>query len=120
MHELSIAIHIIELAQEEIARRGDVQVTAVHLKLGLLSGVAKEALLFSYEVACADTPLEGSKLVIEELPVVVYCPKCATRRTVNATEWFSCSVCSTPTQNVIQGKELEVTALEITELEMQT
>ena len=44
MHELSIAMSIIELAQEESERRG-VHVSAVHLKLGALSGVVKEALL---------------------------------------------------------------------------
>ena len=62
MHELSIAISIIEMVEDEVATRGAVEVTAVHLKLGMLSGVVKEALLFSYEVACAGTSLEGSKL----------------------------------------------------------
>jgi Zn finger protein HypA/HybF involved in hydrogenase expression len=38
MHELSIAMSIVELAQEEAERRG-IQVDAVHLKLGALSGV---------------------------------------------------------------------------------
>ncbi len=44
MHELSIAMSIVELAEEEAERRS-VQVNAVHLKLGALSGVVKEALL---------------------------------------------------------------------------
>ena len=35
------------------------KVSAVHLRLGALSGVVKDALLFSYEVACQDTPLAG-------------------------------------------------------------
>ena len=79
MHELSIAMSIVEMAQEEGERRG-VQVNAVHLKLGALSGVVKEALLSSYEMACADTPLQGSRLIFEEVPVVVFCPTCQTQR----------------------------------------
>ena len=51
MHELSIALSIVELAEEEAERRG-VQVNAVHLKLGALSGVVKDALLSCYEMAC--------------------------------------------------------------------
>jgi hydrogenase nickel incorporation protein HypA/HybF len=51
MHELSIAMSIVDLAIEEAARRGGVQVNAVHLKLGQLSGVVKDALLFSYDVS---------------------------------------------------------------------
>ena len=35
MHELSIAMSIVEMAEEEAERRG-VQVNAVHLKLGAL------------------------------------------------------------------------------------
>ena len=64
MHELSIAMSIVDLAQEEADRRGGVQIKAVHLRLGLLSGVVKDALLSSYEMACADTCLEGSHLVV--------------------------------------------------------
>ena len=59
------------MAEEEAARRGGVRVFAIHLKLGQLSGVVKDALLFSYEVACQGTTLEGSQLIIEEIPVVV-------------------------------------------------
>ncbi len=62
MHELSIAMSIVELAQEEAGRRGDIRIKAVHLRLGALSGVVKDALLSSYEMACDDTPLEGSRL----------------------------------------------------------
>lgn len=119
MHELSIAVSMIELAEEEAARRGGVHVSAIHLKLGPLSGVAREALLSSYELACEGTSMAGSKLVIEEMPIVVYCSKCDAHRRVKTPHWFSCPECGTPTPDVVQGKELEVSALEITELEMQ-
>ena len=61
MHELSIAMSIVEMAEEEAVRRG-VRVSAVHLKLGALAGVVKDALIFSYEIACQGTTLEGSRL----------------------------------------------------------
>ncbi len=67
MHELSIALSIVEGAEEEAKRQGGARVCAVHLKLGPLSGVVKEALLFSYELACEGTALEGSTLVIQEM-----------------------------------------------------
>ncbi|HEV7374538.1 MAG TPA: hydrogenase maturation nickel metallochaperone HypA [Pyrinomonadaceae bacterium] len=113
MHELSIAMSMIEMATEEAARRGGVSVCAIHLKLGELSGVVKEALLFSYEVACEGTPLEGSRLVIEEVPVVVYCPACREETTLASVQQFCCAQCHAPTSQVVRGKELEVVALEI-------
>jgi hydrogenase nickel incorporation protein HypA/HybF len=113
MHELSIAMSMVEMAAEEAARRGSAQVCAIHLKLGPLSGVVKEALLFSYEVACEGTTLEGSQLVIEDVPVVVYCETCRTERSPASIQRFCCSICDTPTPEVLRGRELEVVALEI-------
>jgi hydrogenase nickel incorporation protein HypA/HybF len=113
MHELSIAMSIVEMAQEEAERRGQAQVLAVHLRLGLLSGVVKEALLSSYDMACEATPLEGSQLLIEEIPVEVFCPKCKVARRIESIQWFCCPKCLTPTTEILHGKELEVVALEI-------
>jgi hydrogenase nickel incorporation protein HypA/HybF len=112
MHELSIAMSIVEMAQEE-AERSKVEIDAVHLELGLLSGVVKEALLFSYEIASDGTPLQGSRLVIKEIPIEVYCPACDMQRTLSSMQWLCCPECGTPTSDVIHGKELTITALEV-------
>jgi hydrogenase nickel incorporation protein HypA/HybF len=115
MHELSIAMSIVEMAEEEAERHGQGKVQAVYLRLGLMAGVVKEALLSSYEMACESTPLEGSRLLIEEIPVEVFCPKCEAARPVSSVQMFCCSECGTPTPTVLRGKELEVVALEIQE-----
>ncbi len=113
MHELSIAMSMVEMAAEEAARRGDVQVSAIHLKLGGFAGVVKEALLFSYEVACQGTTLEGSRLIIEEVPVTVYCPTCEIETTLASIQRLCCSACGALTSQIVRGRELEVVALEI-------
>ena len=114
MHELSIALSIVEMAAEEARRRG-VRVEAVHLKLGSLAGVVKESLLFAYDLACANTALAGSRLVIEDIPTIVYCPTCKAERPLDSLQQFCCSHCQTPTAEVVRGRELEVVALEIQE-----
>ncbi|HTC45701.1 MAG TPA: hydrogenase maturation nickel metallochaperone HypA [Candidatus Aquilonibacter sp.] len=114
MHELSIAISIVELAAEEAERRG-VQVNAVHLRLGSLSGVVKEALLSCYEMACENTLLQGSHLIVEEVPVVIFCPSCRANRPLHTVQLFSCAECGTASSEIVHGKELEVVALEIQE-----
>ena len=90
-------------------------VNAVHLKLGALAGVVKGALLSSYEIACAGTGLEGSRLVIEEVPVVVYCKQSAAPRTPPSIQLFVCPECGSPASEVLEGRELQVSALEIQE-----
>jgi hydrogenase nickel incorporation protein HypA/HybF len=72
MHELSIAMSIVELAEEESERRGGLRVRAVHLRLGLLAGVVKDALLSSYEMACGGVASEivaGKELEVVSLEV---------------------------------------------------
>jgi hydrogenase nickel incorporation protein HypA/HybF len=112
MHELSIAMSIVDMAQEEAERR-NVKVDAVHLELGPLSGVVADALLFSYEMAASGTPLEGSKLVIKEVPIEVYCRACKAHRTLSSMQLFCCPDCGTPTEEVIHGRELLIVALEV-------
>ncbi len=112
MHELSIASCIVDLAREEAEARG-VRVLAVHLKLGPLAGVVREALVGSYEMAAAGTPLAASRLVIELSPIVIFCTPCNARRTVTSPQSLCCPECGTPAPQVLEGDELQVTALEV-------
>ncbi len=103
------------MAEEEAHQRSGARVNAVHLKLGALAGVVKDALLSSYELACEGTGLQGSRLVIEEIPVVAYCRQCLAPRALDSVQWFVCPECKSPVSEVIQGRELQVFALEISE-----
>jgi hydrogenase nickel incorporation protein HypA/HybF len=66
MHELSIAVSIVEIAEEELVRRGGDRIRAIHIELGSLAGVARDALDFSFCIACEGTPAAGSRLVVNE------------------------------------------------------
>jgi hydrogenase nickel incorporation protein HypA/HybF len=113
MHELSIAMSILDLAAEEAERQGGARVLEIHLKLGRLSGVVKEALLSAYELARESTALEEAQLVIEEVAVRVHCPACNTTRAVVSAQQLCCAECGTPSADVVSGRELEVFAMEI-------
>jgi hydrogenase nickel incorporation protein HypA/HybF len=111
MHELSIALSILDLAAEEAGRR-DGRVVGVRLKLGPLSGVVKDALLSAYDLAREGTPLADAALVVEEVPVIAWCPDCAAECRPNYP-LMCCPHCGAPTPEVVSGRELEVVALEI-------
>ena len=112
MHELSIAHNLVEIAVRAAQEAQVKKIDAVNLRLGALSGVVKDALLFSYDIVVKNTILEGSRLMIEELPVVVYCPKCQSESALPGIQAFSCPRCGTPTAKIVQGKELEIVSLE--------
>jgi hydrogenase nickel incorporation protein HypA/HybF len=113
MHELSIAISIVDMASEEAERHGADRVEAVHLRLGRLSGVVPRALIASYDLACEHTALAGSRLLIQDVPVLIYCTVCDASREVASMSSFSCVSCGTPSGQVVQGREIEVVGLEL-------
>lgn len=112
VHEISIAISIVDCVTEEFQSNGGSAIKAVHLSLGMLAGVDPQALQFCYQAACEGTCLEGSELVITTVAVVVYCPVCATERAPASTQQLACPQCASPTK-IIRGYELEVAALEV-------
>ncbi len=61
----------------------------------------------------AQAALEGSRLVLRELPVAVHCPTCDEDRELPGVQSFRCPVCATPTNDLRQGRELALEALEI-------
>jgi len=112
MHELSIALGILDVAVEQAERLGTSPVLAIHLKLGPLSGVVKESLLAAYELAREGTPLENAALVIQDVPAQVCCSGCGVVRAVLSIQQLYCPDCGSPPARIDGGRELEIVALE--------
>lgn len=68
VHELSIAVSLVELACEEASRQKLDRVQALHVRVGPFSGIVTEALVFSFDIAAAGTPIEGAALKVVETP----------------------------------------------------
>lgn len=113
MHELSIALSMIDVAAEEAERQGGGRVTAIHLRLGPLSGVIREALLGAWELACESSPLAGCRLVIEDVPITIDCPACRTAQPARSIQDLCCATCGAAPTRVVTGREMEVFALEL-------
>jgi hydrogenase nickel incorporation protein HypA/HybF len=113
MHELSIAMSMIDQIIEEAESRGGLKVEVVHLKLGIFSGVYKDALEFAYGISCEGTPLEGSRLAIETIPLLIHCPVCAKDLAPPSVYQLCCPECQTPAHEIVSGREIEVASLEV-------
>lgn len=113
MHELSIALNIIEIASKEAARHGATAVRRVNLRVGPLSGVVREALEFSFEAAVEETALSGAVLDIEEVPLTAWCDACEAERSIASAYDLRCPVCGAGVLDIRTGRELEITSIEI-------
>jgi hydrogenase nickel incorporation protein HypA/HybF len=112
MHELSIAMSILDFAEEEAERRGG-GIQAIHIKVGALSGVVKQALLSAYDLARENTPFTTCDLVVEETPIVIHCRDCDADRPVASVQAMRCPECGESAFEIIQGRELQVVGLEL-------
>jgi len=113
VHELSIALSMMERIQEEAARHSGT-VKAAQVRIGVLSGVDTEALRFAWEIARAGTELAQTELEIESVALRVRCPGCGEVHTAEIQS-LMCPRCVTPEQDILEGRELELTALEMDE-----
>ena len=115
MHELSIAMSLVDVACEKAAALGDVRVDKLYVRVGAFSGVVKDALSFCFDAAAQGSPIEGARLEIEDVPVTVFCARCSAERKIVGPTVLRCPVCGEPVPDVVAGRELELTALEVSD-----
>ena len=73
MHELSIVTSVVETVTESLGAYPGARVVEVRLRVGALSAVIEDNLQFCFEIASEGTPLQGARLVVTMLPVVMHC-----------------------------------------------
>jgi hydrogenase nickel incorporation protein HypA/HybF len=113
MHELGLARGIVDLANASASEAGASRVTVVNVQVGRLAGVEAGALLFCFDIAAEGTCVEGARLVIEDVPVAVWCVPCDAQQELPGIQRFRCPVCDTPSGDIRRGKELEVSSIEV-------
>jgi hydrogenase nickel incorporation protein HypA/HybF len=117
MHEMGIAMQIIEIASASIPKDvPDVRVERVNLKIGKLAAVVPESLRFCFEIASRETALAGAELHIDEIPVVARCKACQTEWVINGPV-FTCVSCNSGQIDILSGRELNIESIEIAEEE---
>ena len=114
MHELCIASSILDYVQAEAGRHPGARITKVGVKVGELAGVDVDALQFGFEAIVKDTDWEGLALVVESIPRVQRCPKCAHEFRMNDYD-PQCPQCGEFATQCISGEELDMAYMEVDE-----
>jgi hydrogenase nickel incorporation protein HypA/HybF len=113
MHEMGIALEIIEIVRSSIPESVKrPRVERVHLKIGRLSAVVTDSLRFCFEVASEETPLAGAELVVDEIPVEAQCNDCGHRWTIDEPV-FVCASCRGGSLTLLSGRELDVHSFQL-------
>jgi hydrogenase nickel incorporation protein HypA/HybF len=113
VHEVSVALGLIEAIRNVAGEQNIERVAAVNVRIGALSGIVREALLFSWDVATAGTLAAGSELRVEEIPLIVFCEYCEGEREPRPGSGLICPECGTPAPRIVRGREMQLVSLEV-------
>jgi len=113
MHELSIVSSIVDTVTESLAAYPGARVQEVRLRIGALASVVVDSLEFCWGIAIEGTALEGSRLVVTTVPVVMHCAACDADVELDGVQSFRCPRCGEPSSDLRQGRELEIDSIEI-------
>jgi hydrogenase nickel incorporation protein HypA/HybF len=112
MHELSIVMSIIEIAESEINKAGGGIAEEIELDIGKLSTIEMEAFDFAWQQAIRGTLLEDVKLHVNRIEGKANCPDCNIEFEIENL-YDSCPVCGGYLSQILQGKELKVKTITI-------
>jgi hydrogenase nickel incorporation protein HypA/HybF len=112
MHELSIASALADIALRHADRR---RVTVVEVSVGRLRQVVPSALEFAFELVTRETPLEGARLELRDVPAAGRCRECGAEGELDGFP-FGCRACGGLEVEVTAGEELSVDAIEVDDM----
>ena len=112
MHELGIIQNTLDLAMETAKSSGASQIHHLRLRVGTLTGVVPDALLFAFDVIRQGTMAAGARLEVENVPVSCWCAECQSE--FPSEDWhYECPKCGRWSSDLRRGLELELVSVEV-------
>jgi hydrogenase nickel insertion protein HypA len=112
MHELSIAMEILDLVLPKIPDGGRLEV--VQVTAGMLSGICPDSLTFCFGEIAGQKGHSGAKMEITRPPVRYRCHACKIEYSVDRVE-MPCPACHSLERTMLSGAEFTVDSIEFEE-----
>lgn len=114
MHEVSIALGMVEelarIARENNAKR----ITGVKLKIGKMSGIVTDSLIFAFDAVKLEHPfLSSAEIFIEEVPLVYACSECGREFETEDLSFTACPDCKSYKLRILSGEEQHIENVEV-------
>ncbi len=110
MHELSIVLSIVDIAEQQVTLNNAQRVEEIELEIGQLAGVEWSALDFAWEAATKNTVLDKSFRKLTVIEGKARCLECGQAFSA-PTLYSECPVCGSFFSDLLSGKELRVKTL---------
>ena len=114
MHEFSIAMSIIEIAEEEAKAVDSSNILSIELNVGTIAGIEYYALDTALEMAVKNTMLENTDIKVNKIQARAKCTECSHEFDMNSIT-DACPKCNCLFSDVISGKELKIRSIVVEE-----
>ncbi len=105
MHEMSIAMALVDQLQRIAAEQHATRITEVEVRCGVLRQVAPEALELAFCAASADTPAAGAVLTVVEEGLRARCRACG-QEFEAAIDNYLCPQCRMADVELLAGRDI--------------
>lgn len=111
MHEISIIQEVINIVENTAVENNIKRVDKITLKIGELSGVMMDSLVFAFNIIRQGTLAEASKLEAIKVEAKAKCDDC---NVIFKIDHFNklCPTCNKLSNNIISGYELYIDTIE--------
>jgi len=110
MHEFSIAMSIIEIAENEAKKVSANSITELVLDIGTQAGIEFYALDTALEMAVKETMLENAKIQVNKIQAKARCTECNNEFEIENI-FDPCPECQGIYHELICGKEMQIKSL---------
>ena len=105
MHELGLAQSLLEYLEKAAQEHHLKNIKSVTLKIGKMRQIVPETLQFLFQTLAEGTIADQANLIIDVLPVRVYCAHCDRQFTLQHHKYV-CPTCGNTSLKWISGKEI--------------
>jgi len=114
MHEMSIALSIVEAVDTKARAEGAGKISGIDLLIGKLAGIEPESLKFCFSAAAKGTLAEDARLAIDEPEGIGECGECGMRFPVTFY-YAECPKCRSLRIKIVSGEEFLIQSITIEE-----
>lgn len=111
MHELKIIQDIFPIIEKVSQENHLKSINKVFLRVGALRQIIKEFLQFAFVTIAKGTAAEGAELIIEIIPITIFCQACQQKSTVKENAYI-CPNCESTQLEILTGKEIILESIE--------
>ena len=113
MHEVGIMESALGAVLAQARAHHAQRVHRIVLRIGALSGVDADSLRFAFEALSPSTLAADATFEVVEVPVRVHCAECREDFSASGSVIFSCPRCRRLSGDIRQGRELELSRIEM-------